>query len=60
MAIQFNEDFENFMAFHDPEEMNEAGLRKQVDDYFQSQISTIYFCVNAQRAYYDSRALTQK
>jgi len=56
MAIQFNEDFENFMAFHDPDEMNESGLRKQVDDYFRSQISTIYFCVNAQRAYYDSRA----
>ena len=56
MAIQFNEDFENFMAFHDADEMNEAGLRKQVDEYFQSQISTIYFCVNAQRAYYNSRA----
>lgn len=56
MAIQFNEDFENFMAFHDPDEMNEPGLRKQVDAYFQSQISTIYFCVNAQRAYYDSKA----
>ena len=55
MAILFNEDFENFMAFHAPEEMNDAGLRKQVDDYFQSQISSIYFCVNAQRAYYNSK-----
>ncbi len=55
MAVWLNEDFENFMALHDPEEMNRAGLQKQVDDYFEGQVAGILFCVNAQRAYFDSK-----
>lgn len=55
MAIFLNEDYENFMAFRSDEELNEAGLRQQVKDYFRGQTRGIFFNVNAQRAYYDSR-----
>ena len=56
MAIFLNEDFENFMVHYAPEEMNEKGLRKQVQGYFRGQTKGIFFNVNAQRAYYDSKA----
>lgn len=55
MSLYLNEDYENFMAFRSPEEMNEPCLKKQIDDYFDGQVSTILFNANAQRAFFDSR-----
>ncbi|OQA78164.1 MAG: hypothetical protein BWY31_04383 [Lentisphaerae bacterium ADurb.Bin242] len=57
MAIYLNEDYENFMAFRSADEMNEECLKKQIDDYFDSQVSTILFNANAQRAFFDSRTI---
>lgn len=54
MAVFLNEDYENFMAFHEEEEMCEEGLRKQVREYFRGQTKGIFFNVNAQRAYFNS------
>lgn len=55
MALFLNEDYENFMAFHDEKEMCEEGLRQQVRDYFRGQTRGIFFNVNAQRAYFNSK-----
>jgi hypothetical protein len=55
MSLYLNEDYENFMAFRSSDEMNEASLKKQIDNYFDGQVSTIVFNANAQRAFFDSR-----
>ena len=55
MAIFLNEDYENFMAFHEESEMCEKGLRDQVQGYFRGQTKGIFFNVNAQRAYFNSK-----
>lgn len=55
MSLYLNEDYENFMAFRPSDEMNEISLKKQIDDYFDGQVSTVIFNASAQRAFFDSR-----
>ena len=43
------------MAFHEESEMCEKGLRDQVQGYFRGQTKGIFFNVNAQRAYFNSK-----
>lgn len=53
--IYMNEDNEHFYACHPAEDMTEDGLRRLVDRYADTGcIKGILFCVNLQRALFDS------
>lgn len=54
-TVCFNEDNEHFYANHPPEEMTREGCRALVDAYARPEtIRSLLFCVNLQRALYDS------
>jgi hypothetical protein len=53
--IYFNEDNEHFYAGHPSSDMSEDGVRRLVDTYAETgTIKGLLFCVNLQRALYDS------
>ena len=54
-TVCFNEDNEHFYANHPPEDMSPQGCRALVDAYARTgTIRSLLFCVNLQRALYDS------
>ena len=54
--IYMNEDNEHFYQFHSADDMSEKGLRSLVDHYADTGcVKGILFCVNLQRALYDSK-----
>ncbi|MBO5723911.1 MAG: hypothetical protein J6S58_03705, partial [Lentisphaeria bacterium] len=55
MAVFLNDDYEHFFVRNSLEDMTQAALERQVDLYHQAGISTCFFCVNAQSAYYESK-----
>lgn len=55
MALMLNEDYERFTSRNPLEKMDEQGLSEWIDLYFQGGVTQVFFCVNAQRAYYDSQ-----
>lgn len=55
MAIWLNEDYEHFFVRYSLEDMTQEGLERQVDFYHKAGAGGIFFCVNAQCAYYESR-----
>ena len=54
MAVFLNDDYEHFFVRNSLEDMTQAALERQVDLYHQAGVSTCFFCVNAQSAYYES------
>jgi hypothetical protein len=55
-TIYFNEDNHHFYGAHPAEDMTEAGIRRLVDTYADgTQVAGILFCVNVQRALFDSQ-----
>jgi len=55
-TIYFNEDNHHFYGAHPPEDINVEGLNRLVDVYAEgTQVAGILFCVNVQRALFDSR-----
>ena len=48
--IVLNEDSSHFFCWHQPEEMNVAGLDAWLDQYADTQIGELVFNVNAQRS----------
>jgi hypothetical protein len=54
--IYFNEDNHHFYGAHPPEDMSVEGIRRLVDSYAEgTQVAGILFCVNVQRALFDSQ-----
>lgn len=55
-TLYFNEDNHHFYGAHAPEDMSVEGLNRLVDTYAEgTQVAGILFCVNVQRALFDSR-----
>jgi hypothetical protein len=55
-TIYFNEDNHHFFAHHPPEDMSVEGAYRLVDEYvIDTQVAGILFCVNVQRALFDSK-----
>jgi hypothetical protein len=55
-TIYFNEDNHHFYGKHPPEDMSLEGIRRLVDFYAENtQVAGILFCVNVQRALFDSK-----
>ncbi|MBU4285883.1 MAG: hypothetical protein KKD76_03150 [Verrucomicrobia bacterium] len=55
-AIYINEDNHHFYGCHPPEDMTPEGVDRLVDTYAEgTQVAGILFCVNLQRALFDSR-----
>jgi hypothetical protein len=55
-TIYFNEDNHHFYGAHPPEDMSVEGVQRLVDFYaVNTQVAGILFCVNVQRALFDSR-----
>ncbi len=55
-SIYFNEDNHHFYAAHPPEDMSVEGLNRLVDTYVEgTQVAGILFCLNVQRALFDSQ-----
>lgn len=56
MGIYINDDFANFYFSAPFENMNEAGLKEQIDFYTEAGgVEAIIFNLNASRAYFDSK-----
>lgn len=56
MGIYINDDFANFYFSAPFEDMNEAGLKRQIDFYTAAGgVEAIIFNLNASRAYFDSK-----
>ncbi len=54
--IHINEDNAHFYDYRDEEDMTVAGLNRLVDTYAaDTQVAAVLFCVNVQRALFDSR-----
>ena len=53
-GLLFNEDSTHFYGGRPAEEMTIEGLHKFIDQYADTQISQMFFCVNAKRTSYDS------
>ena len=54
--IYMNQDNHHFWGYHPPEDMKVQGLNRLVDTYVQNtQVAGVLFCVNLQRALYDSQ-----
>ncbi len=54
-TVCFNEDNEHFYATHPPQDMTREGCRALVDAYARTgTVRSLLFCVNLQRALYDS------
>jgi hypothetical protein len=54
MGLLFNEDSTHFYGGRPAEEMTIEGLHKFIDQYADTQISQMFFCVTAMRTSYDS------
>ena len=55
-GIYFNQDNHHFYGFHPESDMTAEGLRRLVDVYAdKSDVKGILFCVNVQRALFDSK-----
>lgn len=55
-GISLNYDNSHFFCWHRREEMNAAGVDAWVDQYADTQIDTLYFCLNSQRSSVASKA----
>ena len=55
MAFLLNEDFENFAAHRPLNELNEYGIKKQVDLYSSGGSNILIFNGNGQKAVFDSK-----
>ncbi len=54
----FNEDNHHFYGAHPPQDMTVEGLNRLVDCYAEgTQVTGILFCVNVQRALFESPSL---
>ncbi len=55
-TIYFNEDNHHFYGAHPAEDMSVEGIQRLVDTYVENtQVAGILFCVNVQRALFDSQ-----